>query len=159
MTRDVRRGPAGGSSSSDDVGILGKGTIKPAVRAVGGGDAADATRVDPDGTGSGIGCTRASTKPILDVDFFFSLAISLMRRALRGPVVPLSLLHFLRRAGVAATRLSGTTTSVRNRGATRDVLSHSVHFWHRRHYIHFATPPEGSPAVAHAMKAPAPPLP
>ena len=27
------------------------------------------------------------------------------------------------------------------------------------HYFHFATPPEGSPAVAHAMKAPAPPLP
>ena len=25
--------------------------------------------------------------------------------------------------------------------------------------FHFATPPEGSPAVAHAMKAPAPPLP
>ena len=25
--------------------------------------------------------------------------------------------------------------------------------------LHFATPPEGSPAVAHAMKAPAPPLP
>ena len=26
-------------------------------------------------------------------------------------------------------------------------------------HFHFATPPEGSPAVAHAMKAPAPPLP
>ena len=117
-------GPAGGPSSSDDGGKWGEGTAK---RAEGGGDA---SRIDSDGTGSGCGGTGALTKPILDVDFFFSLAISLMRRALRGPAVPLSLLHFLRRAGVSTNSLSGTTTSGLNRDATRDVCSHSVHFWH-----------------------------
>ena len=84
--REVRQGPDDGPSSSDDVGgMSGEGTIKQSVRvrADGGGDAA---RVDPDGTVSGCGGTGASTKPILDVPFFFSLAISLMIRALRGPV-------------------------------------------------------------------------
>ena len=80
--REVRRGPADRPPSSNDVGMSGEGTtIKQSVRvrADGGGDAA---RVDPDGTVSGCGGTGASTKPILHVDFFFSLAISLMRRAL-----------------------------------------------------------------------------
>ena len=76
--QEVWRGPGDGLSSSDD-GISGEGTIKPSVRvrADGGGDAA---RVDPDGTVSGCGGTGESTKPILDVDFFFSFAISRMRR-------------------------------------------------------------------------------
>ena len=138
-------GGLGLASSSDD-GKLGEGTLK---RSSGGGDT---SRVDSDGTGascggSGCGGTGSSTKPILDVDFFFSLAISFKMRALRGPAVPLSLLHFLRRDGVSATRLSGTSMSARNRDSTMAVCSHSVHFWHRRHRHPHGNPSSGLPGL------------
>ena len=66
-------GGLGSASSSDDVGMLGEGSLK---RAAGGGDAS-ASGVDSDGTGasgggSGCGGTGSSTKPILHVDFFLS---------------------------------------------------------------------------------------
>ena len=83
-------GGLGLASSSDDGSKLGEGTLKPSS----GGS--DTSRADSDGTGascggSGCGGTGSSTKPILDVDFFFSLAISFKMRALRGPAVPLLL--------------------------------------------------------------------
>ena len=100
------------------------------ARAVGG---CDASLADTGGKVSATGATGSLTKPILEINVFFCLTISRMRRALQGPAIPLILLHFLLRAGVAATRLSGNTTSGLNSDVNRAVCSHSVHLQHRRH--------------------------
>ncbi len=106
--------------TSDFEGCAGTGMSFPGGgRAGGGGATAGGAAAGASGTGG----TGASTQPICETDFFFCLAICLRSRGLQGPAVPLTLLHFLWRAGVSdlatlltegwrsATSLAGTSIS------------------------------------------------
>ena len=107
------------------------GGAGPGMSATGGGSAAPPSSAAGAAAGGSVtGGTWASIYPIFETDFFFCLAISLSSRALHGSAVPLTLLHFLRRAGVSATRMTGTCTSGSKTYVTRDVCSQIVHLQH-----------------------------
>jgi hypothetical protein len=78
----------------------------------------------PRRAGPGVGGMGASIYDSFKADFVFSLAMSLIRRALLGLADPLMRLVFLWRAGVAATQLVGTCTDFLKSDVTRALSQH-----------------------------------
>ena len=70
-----------------------------------------------------------SIKPIFEAAFFLPFAIAAIMRMRFGPAVPLSLWHFFRSAGSAATYASGTSISGSNTAVKSAACSHIASAW------------------------------